>query len=312
MSKAQDWFRDQKWGLFTHYLYGTVNLPSSSRNMGRGETSWDECVSELDTEKLAEAVASTGARYLFFTLMQGEKYMCAPNETFDRITGYQSGEACATRDLVNDLYDSLHRRGVSLCLYYTGDGPYKDAAQAGPRMGYVEPRQDGVTPQFVANWSDVLREYAIRYGKKVKAWWLDGFYTYFRYTEKTLKPFYTAIKAGNADALVAFNNGVKQRVSYYTRLDDFTCGEMNDFVDVPDERFINGVQWHTLAPLGLSRDGREWGSWCRPGCKRDAAYMRDYIRRVNDCGGVVTVDVCLNRDGSLDPQQLELLQTLNI
>jgi hypothetical protein len=38
--------------------------------------------------------------------------------------------------------------------------------------------------------------------------------------------------------------------------------------------------------------------------------MRDYVKTVNACGGVVTVDVCLYRDGSMDPQQLEVLKDI--
>jgi hypothetical protein len=39
--------------------------------------------------------------------------------------------------------------------------------------------------------------------------------------------------------------------------------------------------------------------------------MRDYINKVHTNGGVVTIDVCLNRDGSIDKEQLAVLKYIN-
>ena len=35
--------------------------------------------------------------------------------------------------------------------------------------------------------------------------------------------------------------------------------------------------------------------------------MLEYVKQVNDAGAAVTIDVCLYRDGSFDPAQLEVL-----
>ncbi len=309
MSRQQDWFMNQKWGVFTHYLSGEQNDSGSVLSMGKGGGDWNQCVNELDVKALARELHEAGAHYLVLTLMQGHQYMCAPNAAFDRITGYRPGEACSERDLPMEMYEALEPYGISLFLYYTGDGPYKDEKQAGPRMGFLEPREN-VSDEFVANWAEVLKEYAVRYGDKVKGWWIDGCYTYFGYTDEKLRPYADAIRAGNPEALIAFNGGVKKRVVAYSALDDYTCGEMNSFVDLPDERFIDGAQWHTLAPLGIAPDGSEWGAWAKPGCKHSAEHMADYIKEVNRRGGVVSIDAALYRDGHIDPEQLELLKTL--
>jgi hypothetical protein len=50
-------------------------------------------------------------------MMQGTQYMIAPNAEFDKVTGYAPGEACATRDLVLDLWEALNERGLKLLLY---------------------------------------------------------------------------------------------------------------------------------------------------------------------------------------------------
>jgi alpha-L-fucosidase len=273
-------------------------------------TSWNECVNELDVELMARQLKDVGAGYLFFTVMQVTKHLCAPNDTYNKITGFKPGEAASDRDLVNDLHGALEAYGIDLYLYYTGDGPCQDPI-GGPAFGCVDPRK-GVSRDFVVKWASVLREYCVRYGDKVKGWWIDGCYNKaFGYDEEKLKIYKDAIRDGNKNAIVAFNNGVQERVSYYSTHDDFLAGEMNDFVDIPESRFINGKQWHILAPLGVSPDGSGWHAWCRPGIKRTGVYMQKYVKKVNGKGGVVTIDVCLGRDGSIHEDQIEVLREIH-
>ena len=291
---------DAKWGVFNHFLgYGCKTADE-----------WNRKVEAFDVEKLADQLDACGARFYFFTLMQGGKFMCAPNATYDRIAGTQPGEACSRRDLPADLAASLEKRGIDLYLYFTGDGPYKDDVIGG-RFGFTEPRGKGVTRPFVEKWASVLEEYAVRYGERVKGWWIDGCYKdYFKYTDDLLKPYADAVRKGNPDALVAMNNGVKPYYEKYYSKEDFVCGEFNDFFVIPRTRFINGAQAFLLAPLGVSRNGTEWGGWGQVGCKHDAAYMADFVSLVNRAGGVVAIDVKVHDNGSFEPDQLEVLKAV--
>jgi hypothetical protein len=308
MTHISDRLHGRKWGVFTHYLYHEQNNPATGKDQNAGETAWSECVDALNVDTVADTLAEVGAGYHFFTLMQGRKYMAAPNATFDRIAGCLPGKACSRRDVPLDLYEALSRHGIDLYLYFTGDGPYKDEPE-GRAFGFIEPRSAGVTLPFVRKWAAVLEEYAVRYGDRVNGWWIDGCYREgFKYTEELLQHYVDACKKGNPNAIVAMNDGVKADLTVDFANEDFTCGEFNDFTVVPKSRFIDGVQTHILAPLGISPDGSEWTGWCRPGCKRSKEYMLDYVRRVNDVGGVVTIDVVICRDGSFDPAQVELLK----
>ena len=294
-----DWFRDAGWGVFVHYLWGLQNGGNRTNNLGR-TTSWDECVKEFDTEKFADQIKQSGAPYVFFTMMQVSRYLIAPNATYDKLTGYQPGEACSTRDLVADLYRSLDKRGIKLMLYWTGDGPRADA-QAAKGMGGWSGQ---VTDQYVANWASVAREYSLRYGDKVKGWWADGCYAHIAYNEQRWAVMAKALKAGNARAIVALNNPQMTRSNSSTTNDDYTTGEQNSFTEIPDSRWRDGVQWHVLSYLGP-----DWGT---PGLKYTAADMGDYVRKVNGAGGVVTIDVALFRDGSIAAQQLATLKAMSI
>lgn len=302
---GQDRLYSRKWGVFTHYLYGTPSLPEAVS----GDADWNRRVDSVDVKRLAETLHRVGAGYYFITLMQGRKYMLGPNATFDRIAGTKPSEACSRRDLVLELAHELQGYGIDLYLYYTGDGPYMDEAVA-RRFGFTEPR-DHVTADFVSKWADVLKEYAVRYGELVKGWWIDGCYgEQFHYTQELLEPYYDAVKAGNPDAILACNNGVKTELQKWFRREEFTCGEFEDFLYIPKARFIDGAQAHILAPLGISKNGHGWGAWAETGCKRSAEHVIEYVKRVNAAGGVVTLDVKIHDDGSFEADQLELLSRL--
>ncbi len=202
-------FAREGWGIFTHYI-GFQPTAGDLRSGYVPFRSWNERVNHFNTDTYAKTLHDIGAHYAFFTVMQGQKYLCAPNATFDRICGTKPGEACATRDLIQDLIDSLKKYDIPLYLYYTGDGPYADPV-CGTRMGYCDRETEYLSLDFVQNWASVMKEYALRYGKDVHGWWIDGCFRYFGYgADELFLPYREAALAGNPDAIVAFNNGVSQ------------------------------------------------------------------------------------------------------
>jgi hypothetical protein len=293
-----DWFAARKYGVFVHYLTGLQNNPEHVASLGR-KTDWDTCVREFDCERFAQRMEEAGAGYVIFTMMQRSRFLIAPNATFDRITGYRPGEACATRDLVEDLHRALDRRGIALMLYWTGDGPCDDP-KAAAAMGW--PANGQVNEAFVRNWASVVREYGLRYQGKVKGWWTDGCYRFIGYDEAKLGILAEALRAGNPQRIVALNPGVDPHVQAYSRHEDYTTGEQNSFTDLPLGRFVGREQWHLLSYLG--------SDWGRPGTARSKQELVDYVHACTALGGVVSIDVVLYRDGDLDRSQLEVLKAL--
>ena len=98
---------------------------------------------------------------------------------------------------------------------------------------------------------------------------------------------------------MALNQGVVHPISRYSIWEDYTCGESNDFTEIPHTRFVSGSQWHTLSFLG--------SAWAAPGLRYDSATLGAYIAAVNAAGGVVSVDVQLLRNGSMNAQQVGVL-----
>lgn len=294
-----DWFSQAGWGVFVHYLWDVQNVGNRANTMGKPPVSWDECVKEFDTEKFADQIQQTGAPYVFFTMMQRTRYLIAPNATYDKLTGYQPGEACSKRDLVEDLYRSLNKRGIKLMLYWTGDGPRQDAQAANGMGGW----NGNVTDEYVQNWADVVAEYSRRYGDKVNGWWVDGCYAHIGYNDKRWGILAAGLKTGNPKAIVALNNPSMSHANSGTDHEDFTTGEVNAFTDIPDERWRDGKQFHVLSFLGP-----DWGT---PGLRYNADYLTDYVGAVDDAGGVVTIDVALFRDGSIDAKQQATLKAMS-
>jgi Alpha-L-fucosidase/F5/8 type C domain len=298
-----DWFRKAGYGVFVHYLQDLQNDPEQINSLGR-TTSWDACVREFDVDRFADAMAQAGAGYVVFTMHQRTRFLIAPNVTFDRLTGYKPGEACAKRDLVDDLHQALHRKNIPLMLYWTGDGPREDA-QAARALGWT----GTVTTDYVTKWAAVVREYGERYKDKVAGWWVDGSYRFIGYDEAKFGILAPALKAGNLRRIIAFNPGVEDRVRGYSRHEDYTTGEQNRFYDQPASRWIDGEQWHILSFLG-SGDSHIGAAWAMPGSKYTKQDLIDYVSDVNRAGGVVSIDVLLYRDGGLDRSQLEVLRAL--
>jgi hypothetical protein len=300
-----DWFMKHGYGIFAHYLSVCQNNAENIASLGK-QTSWDECVNAFDTERFADRIKETGAGYVIFTIMQRRRFMIAPNETFNRLTGYKTGEACSTRDLIEDLYQSLHKRNIDLMLYFTGDAAIDDP-QAAKGLKFEVP----LTEEFVRNWSAVAAEYGLRYKDKVKGYWVDGCYPALGYNENLYKIFAEGLLAGNSDRIIAFNIGI---VGYNIRsasvYEDYTAGEQNSFTLIPDKgRFIDGAQWHLLCHLGTYPPGG-WMAWGKPGIAMEKEELAQYVYDVNSLGGVVSFDVLLYRDGDLDRSQVEVFKPL--
>ncbi len=297
-----DRFSKLKFGLSFHYLFNLQNK-TQPWNMGR-QTSWDDCVNNFNVKKFAADVAATGAGYVIFTVQQGDQYFCAPNITFEKLSGIKRGNATSRRDLINDLYYALRARKIDLFLYVTGNGPFAnyevmDKLTKKNFHNRVVNNAYQVEKKYVETWSSILMEYSKRYQTKIKGWWVDGAYPFIGYNDTLLAIVSKALKAGNKNALVAFNPAPKDTVSYYTKLDDYTAGEIYHINSWPKKRFLKGVQWHVITFLG--------SDWAQPDLRFTQQQVSNYIKKCNTNGGVVTFDACVLRDGSVSKKQKDFL-----
>jgi hypothetical protein len=290
------WMYQGKFGLGTHYF---ALRPEDNEQLARN----------FDVKKVADQVADSGAAWFLFSMHHRPWIMMAPNATFDRIVG--TGIYTAERDVPLELIPELKARGVKLMLYVNLRLDPESAAAP-----LIREKMGGWPPsdKLVENIAAVWREYSLRYGTNVAGWWVDAAgrkeFKLSPDRERWFKIIADALRAGNPEAIVAFNPGV--RTMRYTDQEDYTAGETEDLKPMPSGRFLDGSQWHIWTYLG--------GWWGSGGTRFSDQELGEYLSRVISRGGAVTLDVGTlgfvkdGRDspreqtpdtGHIDPAQIE-------
>ena len=267
------WPADCRVGMFLHFL-------------PQGEEA-QLLQKEFFVDRLADQIASTGADYFVLTMHQDSGWFNAPNKFYDEVTGYKAGERCSTRDIPMEMADAMARRGIRFFIYVSGQIPGFDE-RAQKAFGLEAGSQDQpITPEFARLWAEVFREWSLRYGTKVSGWWVDGCYPQCGFNEETAALYREALLAGNPDAVIAFNPGLKAQE---WKTSDFTAGEVNDPFAETDFAPENGLgqKEHLLTYLGNFWGGtenrfptEEWIAWAKPAV---------------DAGLALTIDVGLTPD----------------
>jgi F5/8 type C domain/Alpha-L-fucosidase len=289
-----DWLRDARWGVMTHYL---TNSSKSSKD-------WNDQVNSFDVKGLAQQLKSAGVKYYMISIGQNSGHYCAPNSKYDYYTKI-SPSKCSRRDLISDIYDAIHPFGIKLMVYLPSGAPGNDGVAIN---GLEWTSGANRNRSFQLKWESVIREWSLRWGKKVSGWWFDGVYwpkeMYGHEDAPNFQSFSAAAKAGNPDSIVAFNPGPRYPLMSLSDSEDFTAGEIFDARGISCEnRWVKKSQFHILSYLG-----NDWGSGSSRYRNEEIA---DISRNINKCGGVVTWDVPIDAGGKLPKAFVDQLIALN-
>jgi hypothetical protein len=318
-----DWFHQAHWGVMTHYLGAP---PSTAGGAELSAEAWNKQVDAFDVPGLVNQLASTGAKYLLFTIGQNSGHYCSPNATYDRIVGI-SPSKCSRRDLIADLAKALSARNIRLMVYLPSGDPAADPVARkklqwlwGTPGDWQLPGEavGGRLVSFQRNWEAVIREWSLRWGKDVAGWWIDGCYfadQMYRFAdEPNFASFARSLKAGNPQTIVAFNPGVRIPVAAHSRCEDYAAGEMTlnqlpQAIAACRGRWLEfegaKVQFHILTFLGKS-----WCTGNRP--ELPDGQIVAYTQKIADKGGVVTFDVPIQKSGLIPQPFVEQLQAVNL
>ena len=295
-----DWFRDCRWGLFTHYL---ADSASNLKPTVLPVSDWNRRIDAFDVEGLARQLAAAHVPYFVITLGQNSGYYLSPNRTYDEIVGITPSK-CSQRDLIADLARALSARGIRLMAYVPGAAPASDPVAKARLEGVPDERMTVLQ----RNWEAVVREWSLRWGWALSGWWVDGPYEKEKYQHPdapNYRSFAEALKAGNPDSIVAFNNGLRTPIYSITEYEDYTPGEIERDLPVapgclPDysrlrnfDRFLDGAQLHILTIMG------EW--WGKHPLRFDDEFTIAYTKYFNGKGGVISWDAPLTVGGLIDP-----------
>lgn len=306
-------FMAGKYGLFLHYL--------ASKNSDGTTEGWNQSVRSFNVNELAKTAHNVGASWVTLTLTQNDGKYCIPMPELEEMTGL-SGLG-TDRDLVNDLYAALSQYGIKLMLYWIPGAPagFDDTATAiAAKLGATERTGEKKTGDWalndatVDNMAQIMSAVSRRYGDKITGWWIDGCYdgeTNFTAAYATQEA--AALRAGNAQALVAFNAGTRYGDCRFAE-ESYTAGETCHYLRVKDDPFTNysasgqysskGYQRHFLTFLG--------DNWGKSNCIYDTdALVRHSADNILAKGAAITFDVGVFNDGSIAPEQVNQLSALD-
>lgn len=309
-----DWFMQARWGVLTHYL---ADSASNLKPIDLTPDDWNRRIDAFDVDGLARQLAEHRVPYFFITIGQNSGFYLSPNHTYDEITGIRPSKL-SRRDLIADLAKAFAPHGIRLMVYLPGMAPASDAVAKAKLEGVDDARHTTLQ----RNWEAVVREWSLRWGRNVHGWWIDGPYdapAYQHPDEPNYRSFATALKAGNPDSLVAFNNGLRTPLYSMTEYEDYTPGEIERDMTVapgntpdfsrlaPYHRYLNGAQLHVLTIMG------EW--WGKGPVRFPDELTIGYTKFINSRGGVVTWDLPLTLEGHIDeefrPQLAALSKAMN-
>jgi hypothetical protein len=299
---AQDraaWMRDARFGVMTHYLADWI---AQTTHEPMTVERWNSLVDGFDVERLADQVKSTGAGYYVISIGQNSGYFLASNAVYDKLTGITPSKL-SHRDLVAALAEAMTKRGIRMMVYLPSGAPAGDKSADAALEWRNGPYRN---KEFQQKWEQIIREWSMRWGKKVSGWWFDGCYwpnIMYRGEAPNFGTFAAAARAGNPDSAVAFNPGVIHRLISITPFEDYTAGEIDDPEKISIRRAADGkqdgAQLHVLTHLG-----EQWGKGA-PRCTAEQA--AEWSKGVVKQGGAITWDAPVDPGGRLPEAFVERL-----
>jgi alpha-L-fucosidase len=198
---ARQWFRDAKFGLFLHYgLYSLegrhewlqyrekIPVADYARLKDRFTAS------KFDADAITDLALAAGMRYVNITTRHHDSFCLFASAQTD----FHARNSPARRDLLRELADACHKKGLGLCCYYSHgrDWRHPHAPNNDRWGGSARPEYDPPEPSYATGKDHDLNRYLdfmtaqvtellTNYGP-VAAIWLDGIATPL--SDKTAKP----------------------------------------------------------------------------------------------------------------------------
>jgi hypothetical protein len=303
------WLAACRVGISTHWT-------AQSQTVGADDwVPFEEAVNRFSPERYVDQIAGAGAEYVIFTSAHALQMLPAPCDAIDRIAPRRTTK----RDLIGEIADACHARGLHFILYYNHSCNHGDDPDWEYTVGYHAPDKS----RLAANLSGILREMGARYGSKVEGWWFDSCSSLDSHDKNggirvtSTEPDYQfpwdhwvdAAKNGFPGRLVTLSAGMLRHCIYSSH-QDYEAGEANQLVAVPAAQFtIDHLQGHRWVCI----DNPAWlhSKVATPLASPIYSLERtaDYVRSCNSVKVPVTFNVDIDRTGLLSADSLKLLKS---
>jgi hypothetical protein len=300
-----DWFANCHFGISTHW---------TAKSQPVGQDDWlpfNEAVDHFSAIGYVDQAAQAGAQYIIFTGTNALQMLPAPSAAIDRIASGRTTK----RDLIGELADACHARGLRFILYYNHSCNNADDPCWEHAVSYHAADKSRLASNLLA----ILRELGARYGSRLDAWWFDSCFSLDPrgvYNSVTTdmhgfqfpwEDWTVAAKTGFDDRLVTLSSGMLTHFLYSTH-QDYEGGEANDLVAVPTSRYTPD---HLQAHRWVCLDNP---SWVHSRVNTPLAPPRfpltsvaDYVRISNRSSVPVTFNLDIDRLGLISPESLAFL-----
>ncbi|MEO6981483.1 MAG: alpha-L-fucosidase [Edaphobacter sp.] len=245
---AMDWFRHANFGMFMHYgLYS--QLGRAEWVMLRETIPFAQYVKLKDTfnpvrfdaDAIVQCALDAKMKYVTLTAKHHEGFCLFRT----RETTYNSTNSPTKKDLVGELAEACHKKGVGLFLYYSYGADWHHPYFCDPSAGWEDYRpaykekpaqyrwtKDADTRIYVNYAQNQVRELLTQYGP-IAGIWFDPLMGYLARPDLFhLKETYAMIRRLQPQCLISFKQGG-------TGTEDFAA----------PERGVAGIgKYHTIAP----------------------------------------------------------------
>jgi len=302
----------------------------------------NDAVNGFDVHRFMQDFDKSGAEWLIFTIGQNSGTYASPNSVIDSLAG--PGHT-PQRDLVLEIAKEIKQRGKHFIAYL----PCEIRKNISLHKGFTwnaKPNTDQAA--FQKLYLQAVKEWSVRFGKNLDGWWFDGCYTndpIFDNKHMQWSAWYSAARAGNDNAVLAFNDGsyLVSSIKPIVPEHDYLSGEQSAIVDgklrlgykkegfqlyMPATAYVEGTQClnHTLLPIDADW-GHGWGglpAWANIPFKQlhessadgmePPAYTNEelvkFVKDYTQIGAAVTLNVGIFQEGFIGEMTLLQLQEL--
>lgn len=243
------WMREGKFGLMVHWI-----PPGPMPQKGEREMDLQRAVDAFDLDLFLRQFDESQADWMIFTIAQNSGYYASHNATLDRLLG--PGHT-SNRDLVMEIAKAVKVRNKRFIAYLPCIVTHAPD-EVRTKLGWTTVKKaipdifpdDNITPElFQERYSEVIRDYALRFGTLLDGWWFDGAVDSYKYLDSYSPVFMDAARAGNPAAAVTFNDGSFSNASTRVMVkgQDYLAGE-TDVVVNGKIRFGRGKDAPLLDP----------------------------------------------------------------
>ena len=268
----------------------------------------------LDVNRLAEDLKNMGAGYLILTANHEYPHFPGPLAAWER----EFPGMTVRRDLLRELAEKLHGRGMGCVLYVNPYAAYLRSQRLraflpdGPDRAAGTPLPEVCLADYEAFSTALVSAIGEEYGELIDGYWFDSCYQpFYDWGAYDVDGLLKAAKAGNPRRAACVNSWILPVVS---DRQDYWAGEVASVCRLPEPGELRrgpmpGTPLHTLLILDDPWVHAEPDSPVAPP-RYTARELADYIAASRRIGAPVSVNMGVYQDGTFGEASLAVMREL--